>query len=519
MNVVLIATQSHPVILGLRYVSSYLKAAGHNVEIVWSGPPKHGESLNRQSAALGPLLDRCRNADLVGMSVMTSGFYHASALTDWLREQGVAAPIVWGGTHATVAPDESLEVADAVCVGEGEEAARLLLERMQSGDPTSVPGMAFRPGGKFGNAGKIDNPILPLDKTLDSYPFPDYDLSTQWVIRNDKFQQARPERLRSVLHRVRIQTTRGCPYSCTFCNNTVWQELYRGKGDWVRKRTNESIVAEMKWLCERFASVEAFNIIDDLFLVRDEEVLEDFVGRYNAQVGLPLEIDVFPNMVTRAKVEILGRLPLRLVSMGIQSANPDTLRNIYRRPTTPQRIAECIQLFDEHAMPAEYHYIVGNPYESDESLLTTMRFVASHHRPSVLRIFPLMFYPGSPLYKRAREDGIIDARHADAYQPHFTWKRMLGRYSYLSLWLDILLHLRNARLPSKFAHRVIDFVTHPLVRRCLGRRGFAPAAFIVREAIRRCTKVFSNVGKPARPKAARAPRVPAATRSTVASSA
>lgn len=495
MKVLLVATQTHPVALGLRYLSAYLKSAGHDVKVAFLSARDSARSVDLSQPAFEPLFQFCREADMVGISLMTSGYYLAAQLTQAIRNRSINVPVVWGGIHPTVAPEESLEVADAICMGEGEEATRLLLERLGAGqDPTDIGGLAFRAGGWFGNKTKVINPVLPLDRALDEYPFPDYDLNTHWIFRKGQFVQARPELLRSALQRLRVQTTRGCPYSCTFCNNTVWQELYRGKGKWVRQRSNESIIAEIKSMRERFPTIEAVNIIDDLFLVRGEEALEDFVQRYTEEINLPLELDAFPNTVTEAKVRILTRLPLHLISMGIQSGSPDTLQNIYHRPTTPERVSECIGLFSKYGLRPEYHYIIANPYESDENVIKSMRFIASHHKgPAVLRVFPLMLYPGSPLYRRARNDGIIGERHDDAYQPMFTWKRMLARYSYLYLWLDIVLSLRNAGLSSRMAHRLVDFVTNRRVRACLDHRWFIPIPLLARGCVHRVALTLGHI--------------------------
>lgn len=495
MKILLVATQTHPVALGLRHISSYLKAAGHDVQIVFLHARGKIQDIDFDSPALEPLFDLCRNVDLIGISVMTSGFYKACRLTEGLRRRNITAPVVWGGTHPTVAPEESLEVADAICMGEGEEPMRMLVENLAAGrDPTTTPSFSFRAGGRFGNAGQVTNPVLPLDKPLDEYPFPDYEMDTHWVLHKGELKRAKADMMRSAVQRLRIQTTRGCPCSCTFCNNTVWQEMYRGKGTWVRKRGNANIVAEVKYLRSKFPTIDEVNIIDDLFLIRPEEALEEFVEIWNREVNLPLQIDAFPNTVTEPKVRILSKLPLRLISLGIQSGSRRTLEEVYNRPTSLEQISLCIDLFHKYGLRAEYHYIIGNPYESDESLVESMRFAASHHKgPAVLRIFPLIFYPGSPLYKRAVEDGIIDKHDEDAYQPQFTWRRVLGRYDYPSIWLDIVLQLRNAGLPSWAVHRVVDVVTSRPVRACLDHGGFKLPLLLLREALRRTGKALTEL--------------------------
>ena len=64
-----------------------------------------------------------------------------------------------------------------------------------------------------------------------------------------------------------------------------------------------------------------------------EEEIEDFAIKYKKRVNLPLELDAFPNTISEEKVRSLARVPIGLISMGIQSASRDTLKNIYNRPT------------------------------------------------------------------------------------------------------------------------------------------------------------------------------------------
>ena len=139
---------------------------------------------------------------------------------------------------------------------------------------------------------------------------------------------------------------------------------------------------------------------------------------------------------------------------------------------------EGINAFAENKIRAEYHYIVNNPFESDENRIETMRFAATHHRgPAILRIFPLQFYPGTPLYDRAREEGLIGQRHESAYQYTYTGKTHLIQSQYLDIWLRVVLNLRNIGVPRAVVHCVIDVVTHSLTRRLLDRKWFAPFAY------------------------------------------
>ena len=479
MKIALISTYAHPIALGMRYVSSSLKAAGHDVKILLMSSRRDTAKPDWSRAAVEALIEHLRDRDLIGLSLVTNTFHRACVLTQRIREAGLRAPIIWGGTHPTVAPDESLAIADAICVGEGEHALRELAARLEGGgDPLTVPSLSFRAGSAFGNSEVVRNRLAPLEQDLDRFPFPDWDLSTQWVAAKDGLVPARPENLRGALDTLRVETSRGCPFHCTFCNNTGLQILHQGCGKWTRLRSIENVLAELREARARFPGIRAINFVDDLFLVRREEELEEFTARYNEQIGLPLELDAFPNTVTERKVATLARLPIQLVSMGIESASQDTLENIYKRPTPLKRVAEAIALFKKYRIRTEYHYLVSNPFEPEQNVIETMRFIADHHRGrAVLRVFPLMFYPGTPLHKRACESGLIALRDVAAYDYMGTGALQFARHDYLAIWLRVVLSLRNIGAPSWLAHGIINFATSGLVRRLLDHRWFCPSVF------------------------------------------
>ncbi len=490
MKTTLVSTYTHPIALGLRYVSAYLKAAGQDVQMLFLSSKRDTARADFSPELLDDFVSHCRDSDLIGMSLMTNTYHRACVLTERLRAAGIKAPIIWGGTHPTVAPDESLDVADIICVGEGEEPLLQLVETLEAGkDPTDIGSLGFREGGPFGNLRRIRNDVRPLERDLDDYPFPDYELETHWVADGDRMTAAHPANLRGTLHRLRIETTRGCPYPCTFCNNAALLKVYKGKGSWVRKRSAEDVIAEINKARKAFPTIESVNIVDDLFFVRSEEDIEDFAIKYKEQVNLPLEMDAFPNTITEAKVRSLTRVPIDLISMGIQSGSPDTLQNIYRRPTKIPQIVAGIDIFKKFKIRAEYHYIISNPYEPDQNVIETMRFIADHHQgPAVLRVFPLMFYPGTPLYDQARQDGLIKDRDHAAYEYMYTGSLQFTKHDYLAVWLRLVLHLKNMGLPRWVCHRIIDLSTHRLTRRLIDRKWFGPLAFGMYQAGRKIAR-------------------------------
>ena len=407
MRVSLVASYTRPYALGLRYISSRLKAAGHTVQMIFMSSGRDSSRPDYSDTLLRDFVARARQSDVIGMSLMTNSFHRACALTSALREADVSVPIVWGGVHATIAPDECLEHADVVCIGEGEDPMLRFVQAIERQEtPVGLAGVWFRAGGPFGNRSVIRNPSGALVARLDDLPLADWDLDTHWVADRNGLVPARAENLRGALRAFSIITARGCPYHCTYCNNEALRRVHQEKGEWVRMRSLGAVLSEIVQRLACFPTIREIHFVDDLFFVHPAEAIEEFAEQYSRTVGLPLLLQVSPNTVTDRKVRALTSLPIKRVLLGIQSASEDTLSSIYRRPMPPARIAKAMDTFARYRLPMEHHYIINNPYEPEANVIETMRFVASHHRHAVkIHTFPLLFFPGTPLYDRARLSG------------------------------------------------------------------------------------------------------------------
>ena len=94
MRVALVATYTHPISLGLRYVSSYLKQHGHDVRMIFMSSKKDTPKADFSPALLAAFVEQARKADLIGMSLMTNNFVRACVLTEAIRNAGIKTPIV-----------------------------------------------------------------------------------------------------------------------------------------------------------------------------------------------------------------------------------------------------------------------------------------------------------------------------------------------------------------------------------------------------------------------------------------
>src|SRR5208283_1573197 len=121
--------------LGVRGLSSWLREKGHETIMVHMARPSLEFSdemeylLRYPDHALDQLVDLCKDCQLIGLTMFTQHFEGSVQMTEYLRKKLPNIPQVWGGIHPTVKPDESIEIADYVCRGEGEDSLLELVNR------------------------------------------------------------------------------------------------------------------------------------------------------------------------------------------------------------------------------------------------------------------------------------------------------------------------------------------------------------------------------------------------------
>jgi len=417
--------------MGLRQISACLKLAGRETRMIFLPdlhellyiPRPHPQDY--PPYVLDQVCELCADLDLVGISVMSNFVGRARALTESLHDR-LSVPVIWGGIHATVKPEECLAWADFVCVGEGEEAMVELVDRMATGrDYRRIPNIWL----KDDTGQIIANPVRPLNRSLDDLPLPDYQLEDQYILHQDKVVPLDPALLAHYMYnpfagqpRVAYMTcmTRGCPYECTYCCADALVRIYP---DWrrIRRRSPEHVIREINAARELIPYLEAVRFLDDSFLAVSGAEIKRFSEMYREQVGLPFFILATPSSVTEEKLSYLVQAGLRDVEIGIQTGSRRT-RVLFDRPENNRQVlaaAQCLDRFRNWIPHPCYDVISDNPYESDADRLETLRLLYQLPRSSEFYLFSLTFYPGTELYRRAKADRLIHNDEQDVYSKNF----------------------------------------------------------------------------------------------------
>ena len=198
-----------------------------------------------------PDKEELKSYDVIGFTAMSMQVSYALALAGQLRSDGYDGPIIFGGPHASVAPDHLREqnVVDAIFIGEAEESVPQYLHYL-SGKPHKLKRLWLRDADRQWVFYAGDSFI----QDLDLLPFPD----------RSRYADA----IRQSLS-VNITTTRGCPYKCNYCQPS--KEILFGKH--IRRRSVDNIIAEIKESVQLYC-IESFSIDDDTFTFDNKVVVE-----------------------------------------------------------------------------------------------------------------------------------------------------------------------------------------------------------------------------------------------------
>lgn len=299
-----------------------------------------------------------------------------------------------GGPHPTFFPKiVNQGNLDAVCVGEGDEAFPELLENLEKNqDPKRVKNILLA------GENRDNLELRPFYQNLDNLPFPDRDL-----IYKNKHTDMAEFPIKSFMK------SRGCAFSCTYCFNKPFRELYKSKGcqgGYIRNRSVENVIAEINEVRSKY-SLEFIKFYDDIFTYKVDQWLDDFVKQYKKEVNLPFQCLLRIDLVTEDMVKLLKEAGCKSVNVSIEAGNPEARAKILNRPMSNEEIIRGFHLFDKYNIPTFCNNIFALP---DYGLKYDIETLDLNIKSKVsYALFGSLYpYPGTDVGKYCEEKGYID---------------------------------------------------------------------------------------------------------------
>ncbi len=360
--------------LGSVLLGTIMRAKGHDVRV-------YIEDI--QDLDMGEVL----SADLVGISAITSTAPQAYRLADTVREAGRIA--VLGGTHTSFLPEEGLQHADFVVRGEGEFAFQELADAIQAGAGfEKIQNLSYLVDGRV-----VNNPERPKIPNLDVNPIPDYTLIEGW----------KPGGV------ISVATSRGCPFSCTFCSVPgMYGHAFR----------THSIGRVLEELTVHKGNLYTF-FADDIFTANKKRVKELLRGM--------IEKNLTPTWGAQVRTETVDDPELLQlmrdsncfnVYVGFESINPRTLK-LFQKKQDLAKIERSIERFHAHGIKIHGMFVVGSDEDDVETIDATAKFALKHDIDSI-QFMILTPIPGSPDWETLYHHGekYVISRNWSLYDGH-----------------------------------------------------------------------------------------------------
>jgi radical SAM superfamily enzyme YgiQ (UPF0313 family) len=284
---------------GVAHMASILKNAGHHVD--FRQLCEDLEPLPTEEQFVARI--RGKSPDVLAFSVVTNQWAYTQQLASWARKV-FSGPIVIGGIHTLAGAGEILRTGlfDYVFRGECEDAFLEFIEKLRQGEPLdNVANLAYCRNGQI-----IINPVRSLPD-LPTLPPKDYE--------SMDFQRL----IDAKNGWVGLMTSRGCPFSCTYCFNHVMVSTYKHELkcsfkelNYIRRFPVEQVIDEIKYLQDHYRNITMYIFDDDIFTF-EESYVEDFCRAYKKVTDIPFVVNAHVGFFDERRARALAEANCRIV--------------------------------------------------------------------------------------------------------------------------------------------------------------------------------------------------------------
>ena len=371
--------------IGIMSLSAVVKGAGHEcVMFDQANPETPNEVIIEEIKRKQPAL--------VGVSFLsTTSYPYAKMLARQIRAADSQVKLAFGGVFASLnAPLVKLQCpeVDFVCRGDGEQLMLDLLEHLH--DPAEVANLTWAKDGRV-----LNNPSRAPERHLDQWPFPDRESLPL------DFVESMPLDVPVVLSMERfttMQTSRGCPWSCVFCDIPIFNE-----GRW-RSRSPQHVVDEFKHL--QALGYGSVYFVDDHFLLQPRRIEAICQGLNDHGIHMHWGCEGRVDSVAQHLFPVMAQAHCRTLMFGIESGSQKILDRV-RKEQTLAEIDTAVTSAKRAGIEIVHgFFVIGNPDETVEDMQATFDF-ASRLPLDTFGFNRLCVYRGTPLWQEYVKRGLI----------------------------------------------------------------------------------------------------------------
>lgn len=384
--------------LGLLYIAAVLEEDGHEVRVVPTDILEWDWTRIREEI-------REFRADIIGVTATTENRFQSFRLIKEAKKANPDAMTILGGPHASMAGEDCLEhipELDLVVKGEGEMTMLELCQEMEKN--RDLPGLSAIAGLVVRNNGTIlSTPLRMPIRDLDSLPYPAFHL-----VPFEKYNFVFEVPGQGKLPAVNMMTSRGCPFNCSFCATPInW-------GRAVRMRSPQHVIKEIEFLKNTY-NVQVIFFFDDTFNAspkRSEDICDLIIER---NLNIYWKCDVRMDILKKPLLIKMKEAGLFHLSFGLEAGSERIRNEIVNKKVDLKDFEHMVEWCQELDVIPNAFFIFSHPTETWEEAQETIHIIEQYKDRIEGSIAILHIYPGTPLEKLAREEGILPK--------DFTWTK------------------------------------------------------------------------------------------------
>ncbi len=391
---------------GVRMMSAALKQRGHESHIVflqkngfpiqrnkryakvskiiekddWIGVDKYGKNF---SYAKGPVLSDYEkkslvalieeiNPDVIGISVTTPNAKKAKEVSSLLKKNYPASVLIWGGPHPTIQPREALNHCDFACIGEGEKTILEIADKIdRKEDLTLINNLCYLKDNQL-----VKNPLNPLIDNLNELPFKDISPANKYLIEENSL--IRNFGGFSYSNYYHINTSRGCPFACSYCCEKFFKGLYPNEG-FLRRRSPLNVIMELK-KAKEMLNLKIVHFEDEIFSL-DLDWLKEFKQLYKKEIDLPFLCYIYGLGGIDEQLKILKEMGLFYTCLALQSGSERINRDIFKRYLKKEEYIKIAKILKSLNIAFSVDVITYNPAEEEKDLQDTLEILSQLPKP------------------------------------------------------------------------------------------------------------------------------------------
>ena len=337
--------------------------------------------------------------DLILMSVVEDTFSLAVKILEGVKDYRI--PSLMGGVFPTAAPKKCIDrsLVDAVCVGEGESVVHAVLKRFKSGR-TDFGGLP-----RVWTRDLIGNACAPSSTDKDSLEDINRIVPTFRLFDIERFNRPMGGR---VFRTLPLETFRGCPFKCTFCNSPMQVSSSKelGLGHFLRRKK----INEVKKIIEELVDIydaKYIYFVDDSFLSRPKDEIFDFIKLYE-EFRLPFWFNTRPESCEPEVLEALKEVGLDRLSVGLEHGNEKFRREVLLRKPTNKTLLKYLGQIADSDIAFSVNTMIGFPGESRDMAFDTIEFCRELRGFDAMTVSIFTPYHGTKLRDQAIDDGYLD---------------------------------------------------------------------------------------------------------------